>query len=68
MSATDHEIPIEVWCGERKVSIYSDVVLRVWGSNMETEMSHEPRTCETVQGAFDWLYFRADNRDKQSNA
>ena len=50
------ERPVEVWHLERKVTIYDDIVLRVWGIDIENEMSEEPRTLESVQTAFDWLY------------
>jgi hypothetical protein len=50
------EIPVEAWHGERKVTIYSDCVIRVWGSNIETEMSDEPRTLQSVQDAMEWLF------------
>ncbi len=48
--------PVEVWRGERKVTVYADSVLRSWGANIETEMSDESRTLESVQAAMDWLY------------
>jgi hypothetical protein len=47
---------IEIWHGGRKVSIYPNTVIRVWGVNFETEMSDEPRTLESTQSAVDWLY------------
>jgi hypothetical protein len=50
------EIPLEAWHGERKVTIYSDCVIRVWGANIETEMSDEPRTLQSVQDAMEWLF------------
>jgi hypothetical protein len=49
-------VPVEVWHGERKVTIYEDCVLRVWGANIESEMSDAPRNLQTVQDAIDWLY------------
>lgn len=52
----DSDIIVEAWHLERKVSIYSDCVLRVWGENIDNEMSEEPRTMESVQSALDWLY------------
>jgi hypothetical protein len=56
-AAVDREAaPVEVWHGERKVTIYEDCVLRVWGANIESEMSDAPRTLQTVQDAMDWLY------------
>jgi hypothetical protein len=48
--------PVEIWQGERKVSIYRDSVVRSWGSNIDTEMSDEPRTLDSVQRSVDWLY------------
>src|SRR4051812_44137314 len=48
--------PVEVWHADRKVTVYSDRVLRVWGTNIDTEMSDEPRTHEAVNAAFDSLY------------
>jgi hypothetical protein len=48
--------PVEVWNGERKVTIYDDSVLRSWGPNINTEMTDESRTLESVQAAMDWLY------------
>lgn len=50
------EVPVEIWHGDRKVTIYSDTVLRVWGSDIEPEMSDAPRTLQSVQDAVDWLY------------
>lgn len=50
------ETPVELWHGDRKVSIYKDIVLRVWGPNIETEMSDKPRTLQSVCDAVDWLY------------
>jgi hypothetical protein len=49
-------VAVEVWNGERKVTVYDDIVLRVWGPNMEDEMSEEPRSHETVGAAFKWLF------------
>ena len=48
--------PVEVWRGDRKVTIHSDSVIRVWGLNMETQMTTHPRTHESVRLAMDWLY------------
>jgi len=48
--------PVEIWHGERKVSIYPSSVLRIWGPNMDTHMTDETRTHETVAAAVDWLY------------
>lgn len=50
------EVPVEVWHGDRKVTIYTDCVLRVWGANIESQMSDAPRTLQSVQDAMDWLY------------
>ena len=50
------EFVLEVWRGDRKVTVYEDTVLRIWGTHMEDEMSDAPRTMESVQSAFDWLY------------
>jgi hypothetical protein len=47
---------VEVWHRDRKVVIYADSVLRVWGPNIETEMSNAPRSLQSVQDAMDWLY------------
>lgn len=47
---------VEAWNGDRKVTVYKDVVMRIWGTDIDLDMSHEPRTLETVQAAFDWLY------------
>lgn len=55
------ERPVEAWHLDRKVTVYQDVVLRVWGADIDNEMSEEPRTMESVQAAFDWLY-RAERR------
>lgn len=52
----DDDHPIEVWRGEKKVTIYPDSVLRSWGSNIDTEMSDEPINLSTIQRAMDWLY------------
>jgi hypothetical protein len=48
--------PVEAWHGQRKVTIYPDSVMRVWGPNIETDMIDEPRTLASVQAAFGWLY------------
>jgi len=53
--ATDVPL-VELWRGERKVTIYRDTVIRSWGTNIETEMSDEPRTAQADQAALDWLY------------
>ncbi len=47
---------IEVWHGDRKVTVYPDVVIRIWGIDIDNEMSEEPTTLTAVQSAFDWLY------------
>jgi hypothetical protein len=47
---------VELWHGERKVTVYKDVVLRIWGAHIEDEMSDAPRTYQSVQEAIDWLY------------
>jgi hypothetical protein len=47
---------VEAWHGERKVTIYPSTVLRSWGTNIETEMSEEPRSHEAVGRALEWLY------------
>lgn len=57
-SSEPSERPIEVWHGDRKVTIYADTVIRVWGADIENEMSDEPRTHESVGKALDWLYER----------
>jgi hypothetical protein len=49
------EKPVEVWRGARKVSIYSDEVMRSPGDNVNA-ITWEPRTLESVQKALDWLY------------
>ena len=46
----------ECWHGGRKVTVYPDEVIRVWGTDLDNEMSSEPNRMETVQAAFDWLY------------
>jgi len=53
------EINIEVWHKDRKVTVYENTVLRIWGNHMVHEMSDEPTTMESVQAAFDWLYVRS---------
>ena len=50
------QLLVEVWHGERKVSIYPDIVIRIWGIDIDNEMSDEPKTLASVQAAFDWLY------------
>ena len=57
---------VEIWNGDRKVTIHRDAVLRIWGINIDTEMSEEPRTLETMQAAMDWLY-RAPAQAAQSD-
>lgn len=52
----DKAQPVEAWHGERKVTVYDDIVLRSWGPNIETQMSTAPRTLHEVQAAFVWLY------------
>lgn len=54
------EQPVEVWRGDRKVTVYANTVIRVWGTNIETEMSAEPRTHGSVGAAMDWLYGKSD--------
>jgi hypothetical protein len=58
--------PVEAWHRDRKVTIYPDSVLRVWGPNIHSEMSDEPRSHETVQTALDWLY--GDTLSAESDA
>jgi hypothetical protein len=56
-TAEPAEPTVEIWRGERKVTIYPyDTVLRIWGVNVETEMSEEPHTLASAQAAMDWLY------------
>lgn len=55
-AAKAEEVPVELWRGERKVTIYKDSVLRSWGVNIETEMSDAPRSANAVQAAIDWLH------------
>ena len=55
-AAMPSEAPVELWRGDRKVTIYRDVVIRVWGSNCAYEMSDEPRTLESVNAAVEWLF------------
>jgi hypothetical protein len=67
--AVDREaVPVEVWHGERKVTIYEDCVLRVWGENIESQMSDAPRTLQTVQDAMDWLYAAPLDKDASKPA
>lgn len=47
---------VEIWNGDRKVTIYPDIVIRVWGPNLTTEMSDEPRSHESVNAAVAWLF------------
>jgi hypothetical protein len=57
VETTGDESPIvEVWRGDRKVTVYRDTVIRVWGPSIDHEMSDEPRTLNSLQAAFDWLY------------
>jgi hypothetical protein len=54
--AQQQEPPIvEVWHGNRKVTVYPDAVLRVWGPTFD-QITDEPRSLHTVNAAFDWLY------------
>src|SRR4051812_46141656 len=55
-SPVTDDSPVEVWHGGRKVTVYNDVVVRCWGTNIDDEMSDEPRTHESVGAAFDWLF------------
>lgn len=48
--------PVEIWKGDRKVTIYEDLVLRSWGPNIYTEMFDEPRTLDSVQKAIEWCF------------
>lgn len=50
------ETPVEMWHGERKIVIYKDTVLRVWGPHIELDMQEFPRTLQSVQEASEWLY------------
>jgi len=56
---------VEAWHGDRKVTIYKDVVMRIWGTDIDLDMSHETRTMETVQAAFDWLYGAESNGGRE---
>jgi hypothetical protein len=58
------ERPVELWRGERKVSIYRETVLRVWGPDMDTQMDEKPRTHESVTAAVDWLYSPETKEEK----
>jgi hypothetical protein len=40
----------------KKQEAEPDVVLRVWGADIDNEMSEVPRSHESVQAALDWLY------------
>lgn len=48
--------PVEIWHDDRKVTIDHEEVIRVWGPGIETQMSSEPRSHESVNAAVDWLY------------
>lgn len=53
-------MPVEVWRGERKVTVYpGENVIRIWGANIDTDMSDEPFSLDAVQRAMDWLYASA---------
>lgn len=58
------ETCLEVWNGDRKVTVYEDIVLRIWGANMETEMSETKRSHETVDAAFRWLYSTVSSTER----
>jgi hypothetical protein len=50
-------VPVEVWHGDRKVTVYAgETVLRIWGANINSEMSEEAFSLDAVQRAMDWLY------------
>lgn len=53
--AAPEDVPVEMWHGQRKITIYKDTVIRVWGVHIEDEMSDSPRTAQSVQAAFEWL-------------
>jgi hypothetical protein len=56
-TASAEPLTVEVWKGDRKVTIYpGDIVLRIWGVDVENEMSEEPHTLKSAQDAIDWLY------------
>lgn len=65
------EETVEVLHRDRKVTIYADSVLRVWGPDIE-EMSNAPRSFQTVQDALDWLYEEEpeslENTEQEPNA
>jgi len=46
---------VEVWHGDRKVTVYETTVLRSWGPNIESQQEC-PRTAQQVQDSFSWLY------------
>lgn len=51
------ERPVEVWNGDRKVSVYDDIVVRLDGpNNGSIGMSEQPRSHESVGEAFKWLF------------
>lgn len=54
------QTPVEIWRGNRKLSIYRHGaganVLRVWGEDMNNQMSDVPYSHQAVQDALDWLY------------
>jgi hypothetical protein len=60
-------IALEVRHGNRKVTIYLDSILRSWGTNIDTEMSDEPRSFAADQAAFDWLFEPAATPDEPSD-
>jgi hypothetical protein len=53
----ENENPLlEVWHKDRKVTVYKDTIIRVWGTDLDNEMSETPNDLDWAQIAFDWLY------------
>jgi hypothetical protein len=56
--------PIEMWHSDRKISIYADEILRVWGGDVEEKMSSHPHTKQEVQNAVEWLFQLKEKKPK----
>jgi hypothetical protein len=46
----------EVWCEERKVTLYPDKIIRLWGSNADVQITETPYTLANYGEALKWLY------------
>lgn len=59
--------PVEVWNGNRKVTVYEDMVLQSWGPNIESQEEFK-RTAQQVQDSFSWLFSASQPAARTSQA